>query len=67
MKTAFRIIILTAISLLILAGVISGILNVLGIYTTAEALEIFTKSTYVILIIAFGISAIALIKSLFTK
>lgn len=65
MKNSIKVIILLTLSLLILIGTIFGILSVAEVYTFQEALDNFLKSFYIIFIIAFGLSLISYIISLF--
>ena len=65
MKNSIKIIILTAISLLVLSVVLLGILNVVEVYTLEESVDIFLNILYVMLIITAGFSLISFITSLF--
>lgn len=67
MKNSIKVIILTAISLLILTGVVFSILTIVDVYTAEEALDNFLKSFYIILIITAGLSLISFITSLSKK
>lgn len=67
MKNVIQITILTAISILVLVGVILVILNVLDIYTVEEAISNFVKSLYIVLSVTVGFSIISFVVSLFKK
>jgi len=67
MKNSIKVIILTAVSLLILSSVLLGILNVVDVYTFEESVDLFIKIFYIILITGVGFSLIAFLTSLFKK
>jgi len=67
MKNSIKIIILTAVSLLILIAVLFSVLSIMDVYTLEESIDNFLKALYIILVIVAGFSLISFVTSLFSK